>query len=722
MAKKKILKDNGKEILPITHESCVLDNNGVSIGSKIGNINELATDSRTDLVSAINDILQFNSETKDAKQQLVNLLITNGIYGSTSESWESLINKIQQISPGDGGGEDVSIIFDGNHFLCGNGYTFLLKTDGTVWATGNNGYGQLGLGDVVNKTQFYEVNISDVKQIACGGSFTAILKNDGSVWTAGYNGYGQLGLGNNTNKSTFTKVTTNINNDVVQICAGGYHLFAIKKDGTVWCCGKNDNGQLGLGNTTSSSSFKQVTTNVDGCVKIACGYEHTYLLKNNGTVFSCGYNTSGQLGLGSTSNMSTFNCVSTLSNVKDIISGGYHGFVIKNDNTVWSCGYNGSGQLGLIDTESRATFTQVTTRSDNVKYITCGFNHTLVIKNDGTLYVTGENGYGQLGVNETADRYSFTQVPNLTANIIAAYAGEDFSIIIDDEGIVYGAGQNSSGQLGLSDSTIRKSFVVVNQVGKGYNPGGGGSSNNGGLDIISATELPATGKENQICVITDNHVDQFLLSSNYNDNNSNQIVMYLGNTTSGDATKGTLLPITNGGVTTNYYFNKVMLGESRLSSYYYKDNAWTPLTLSYIPLYENGNIMNTSFSGGLQPDNNVFKIGTDYLYIKYDTSYLNGFGFLNKINFTNFSTLKITVKGDSSNTNYLYIAATNSQHPVISVNSFSTSNSIYNTSTSINNTENTVSFNISNWTGEYYLVIAAGKKVSNTYIYNISLY
>ena len=109
MAKKKILKDNGKEILPITHESCVLDNNGVSIGSKIGNINELATDSKTDLVSAINDILQFNSETKDAKQQLVNLLITNGIFGSTSESWESLINKIQQISPGDGDGGNDSL-------------------------------------------------------------------------------------------------------------------------------------------------------------------------------------------------------------------------------------------------------------------------------------------------------------------------------------------------------------------------------------------------------------------------------------------------------------------------------------------------------------------------------------------------------------------------------------------------------------------------------------
>ena len=109
MAKKKILKDNGKEILPITHESCVLDNNGVSIGSKIGNINELATDNKTDLVSAINDILQFinndKQEMNDTKQQIIDLLINNGIEMNGNESWEDIIGKLNG-SVG-GGGLDI---------------------------------------------------------------------------------------------------------------------------------------------------------------------------------------------------------------------------------------------------------------------------------------------------------------------------------------------------------------------------------------------------------------------------------------------------------------------------------------------------------------------------------------------------------------------------------------------------------------------------------------
>lgn len=106
MAKKKILTDNGQEILPITHESCVLDNNGVSIGSKIGNINELATDSRTDLVSAINDILEFNNETKE---QLKEVLIANGVEIGEGESWESIIGKLNSIQTG-GSGLNVKVV------------------------------------------------------------------------------------------------------------------------------------------------------------------------------------------------------------------------------------------------------------------------------------------------------------------------------------------------------------------------------------------------------------------------------------------------------------------------------------------------------------------------------------------------------------------------------------------------------------------------------------
>ena len=102
------------------------------------------------------------------------------------------------------------------------------------------------------------ISVIDIKQIACGEGHTFIIKNDGSLWSCGYNNKGQLGLGDTTNKTTFTQVTTNINNDVKQIACGGRHTVILKTDGSVWSCGDNEYGQLGLNDTTDRTTFTQV--------------------------------------------------------------------------------------------------------------------------------------------------------------------------------------------------------------------------------------------------------------------------------------------------------------------------------------------------------------------------------------------------------------------------------------------------------------------------------
>ena len=89
------------------------------------------------------------------------------------------------------------------------------------------------------------IDLSKVVQIACGQYHTFILKNDGSVWSCGYNNYGQLGLNNTADKTTFTQVTTNINNDVKQVACGDGYTFIVKNDGSLWSCGRNNYGQLG---------------------------------------------------------------------------------------------------------------------------------------------------------------------------------------------------------------------------------------------------------------------------------------------------------------------------------------------------------------------------------------------------------------------------------------------------------------------------------------------
>ena len=93
----------------------------------------------------------------------------------------------------------------------------------------------------------------------------------------------------------------------------------------------------------------------------------------------------------------------------------YHSFILKNDGTLWSCGNNNEGQLGLGDTSYRSIFTQITTNADDIKEIYCGYNHTLILKNDGTLWGCGYNHYGQLGLGDGTNRSIFTKVTTTTS-------------------------------------------------------------------------------------------------------------------------------------------------------------------------------------------------------------------------------------------------------------------------------------------------------------------
>ena len=94
-----------------------------------------------------------------------------------------------------------------------------------------------------------------------------------------------------------------------------------------------------------------------------------------------------------------------------------HSLILKNDGTLWGCGRNDYGHLGLGDTTNRTTFTQVTTNADDIKSVYCGGSHTFILENDGTLWGTGWNDYGQLGLGNTTNRTTFTQITTNTNNV-----------------------------------------------------------------------------------------------------------------------------------------------------------------------------------------------------------------------------------------------------------------------------------------------------------------
>ena len=177
----------------------------------------------------------------------------------------------------------------------------------------------------------------------------------------------------------------------------------MKNDGTLWSCGYNSGGQLGLGDTINRTTFTQITTNTDDIKSVYCGNHHTFILKNNDTLWGCGWNNYGQLGLENNSNKTTFIQITTnTDDIKQIYCGFDYTFILKNDDTLWGCGRNYSyGQLGLGDFNNRSTFTQVTTNVDDVKSLPNQYNIPTIIK----IYDLNT------GLIETLDTNNFKNIP-----------------------------------------------------------------------------------------------------------------------------------------------------------------------------------------------------------------------------------------------------------------------------------------------------------------------
>lgn len=141
----------------------------------------------------------------------------------------------------------------------GGDYAFITKNDGTIWYTGYNTYGQLGNGGTANTLSFTKHPITNVKTISCSYYTTAFLKNDGSIWACGLNGNYQLG--NSVPGSgvlTLTEITLfGKNNNSVSM--GYNHTVVVKNDGSVWACGVNSYGQVGHGAMIASRPWGQIT-------------------------------------------------------------------------------------------------------------------------------------------------------------------------------------------------------------------------------------------------------------------------------------------------------------------------------------------------------------------------------------------------------------------------------------------------------------------------------
>ena len=291
----------------------------------------------------------------------------------------------------------------------GNRHTAAIKTDGTLWACGYNYFGELGDGTAVYSILSPITTAgggTNWKQVACGYSYTAAIKTDGTLWTWGYNNNGQLGDGTTVSKrSPVTTITGEAN--WKQIACGSSHTAAVKTDGTLWTWGYNGNGGLGDGTTVSKRS--PITTAGGGTnwKQVACGLGHTAAIKTDGTLWTWGYNLSGQLGDNSTANKSSpITTAGGGTNWKQVACGFDHTVAIKTDGTLWAWGYNNNGQLGDDTIFGKSSPVTTSGGGTNWKQVAGGLAHTAAVKTDGTLWTWGYNGNGGLGDGTTSSRLS----------------------------------------------------------------------------------------------------------------------------------------------------------------------------------------------------------------------------------------------------------------------------------------------------------------------------
>jgi YVTN family beta-propeller protein len=318
-------------------------------------------------------------------------------------------------------------------------------------------------------------------EIAAAPTSICALSNVGTVYCMGENGNGQLGLGDTTDRLQFEKLTFpgnaglitkiySVTNDAGGGAGTGESYYAIDANGRVFAWGYNGYGQLGNGNTTNATSPVQTGSGVwSGKVitKIAVGNQDTgsaAAIDSTGQLYTWGRNDQGQLGQGDTTNRNTPTAVAGFTNVTDMVLAGtydspngvYRQFtrILRADGTTWATGDNTTGQLADGTNSDRTSFVQSTGIS-NVQKIFAGSSYTGgwsgAIDASGYVYFAGRNNQGEFGLGDTSSRNAW-QAPSgsFQGKVVKVVATGDSSTndvtmiaILDSDGNVWTAGNAS---------------------------------------------------------------------------------------------------------------------------------------------------------------------------------------------------------------------------------------------------------------------------------------
>jgi alpha-tubulin suppressor-like RCC1 family protein/triacylglycerol esterase/lipase EstA (alpha/beta hydrolase family) len=329
-------------------------------------------------------------------------------------------------------------------------YIRIMRVSGSVGA--NDTFGICITGNTYNNACW--------RNLGRGWLHTSAIKLDGTLWCWGRNNFGQLGDSTTIDQHQPTKIGNASN--WKSITSGGYFTLAIKTDGSLWAWGENTYGQLGDGTNTNKLFPIRVGTG-NNWDDVTAGHDFVLATQKDGTLWGWGINNAGQLGDSTTINKNVPVQIGTGNTWKRIIVGHDHSLATKTNGTLWAWGNNSYGELGDGTNTAKNWPVQIGS-SSNWDYISAGWHYSTAVKLDGTLWSWGLNWNGRLGDSTTTDRNNPVQI-GTSNNWKMVMARDAHTLAIKKDGSLWAWGNNPNGRLGDGTTTERHQPTLIGSSG-----------------------------------------------------------------------------------------------------------------------------------------------------------------------------------------------------------------------------------------------------------------